>query len=86
MEIADYIHSRGTPFEVAERFTGRIVDQCERIGEVPFSGVAREDLGEGFRMRAFERSAVILYRVTDQTVEIVDIFYGGRDYEALLRD
>lgn len=32
----------------------------------------------------FERSTVIAYRV-GKTVEIVNVFYGGRDYEALYR-
>jgi toxin ParE1/3/4 len=32
----------------------------------------------------FERKAVIAYRVTN-AVEITNVFYGGRDYEALYR-
>lgn len=32
----------------------------------------------------FERSTVIAYRV-GRTVEIVNVFYGGRDYETLYR-
>ena len=35
-------------------------------------------------MVPFERSAVIVYRV-GKTVEIVNVFYGGRDYEAAYR-
>lgn len=31
-----------------------------------------------------ERSAVIAYRV-HQVVEVTNVFYGGRDYEALYR-
>jgi toxin ParE1/3/4 len=36
-------------------------------------------------MVPFERTAVITYIVTDTRVEITNIFYGGRDYEALYR-
>jgi toxin ParE1/3/4 len=36
-------------------------------------------------MVAFERRAVILYRVEDEIVLITNVFSGGRDYEALLR-
>jgi toxin ParE1/3/4 len=38
----------------------------------------------GLRTVPFERKAVIAYRVT-KAVEITNIFYGGRDYEALYR-
>ena len=34
----------------------------------------------------FERSAVIVYRVEPDHVLITNVFYGGRDYEALYRE
>lgn len=34
----------------------------------------------------FEHSAIIACVVDDDVVRIVNIFYGGRDYEALMRD
>lgn len=34
----------------------------------------------------FERSAVIAYVIDQDMVRIVNIFYGGRDFEALLRE
>jgi toxin ParE1/3/4 len=37
-------------------------------------------------MVPFEKSAVILYVVEGETVHIVDVFAGGRDYEAITRD
>lgn len=37
-------------------------------------------------MVPFERSAVIAYLIEDDRIRIVNIFYGGRDYESLLRD
>ena len=37
-------------------------------------------------MVPFEHSAVIVYVIADDLVHIVSIFYGGRDYEALMRD
>lgn len=72
--------------EVADGFIGRIRARCRTIGNVPFGGVARDDLGSGLRMTPFERSAVIMYRVLDDRVQIVNVFYGGRDYEALYRE
>jgi toxin ParE1/3/4 len=53
---------------------------------VPEGNPARSDLGPGIRLAPFERSAVILYCLTDTAVEIVRVLYGGRDYQSLLSD
>jgi toxin ParE1/3/4 len=63
----------------------RIIERCQRIGIVPHGGRSRDDLAAGLRTVPFERRAVIDYRVTDEIVEITNVFYGGRDYEALYR-
>lgn len=70
---------------VASGFVGRITARCRRIGDAPHGGRPRDDLAEGLRTVPFERSAVIAYRV-GETVEILNVFYGGRDYEALYRN
>ena len=59
--------------------------RCEKIGDVPYIGTARDDILPGLRMVPFERSAVILYMVEPDRIRITNIFYGGRDYEALMR-
>ncbi|GAC1334795.1 MAG: hypothetical protein NVSMB26_18130 [Beijerinckiaceae bacterium] len=69
---------------IAERFTMRIVARCLKIGDAPAAGRPRDDLATGLRTIAFERRAVVAYLVTD-TVEITNIFSGGRDYETLYR-
>ncbi len=46
----------------------------------------RDDLDEGLRITGFERRAVIAWKVEGDTVRITNIFYGGRDYEAVLRN
>ncbi|RWM92906.1 MAG: type II toxin-antitoxin system RelE/ParE family toxin [Mesorhizobium sp.] len=40
----------------------------------------------GLRTVPFEHSAIIAYVVEGDLVRIVNIFYGGRDYETLMRD
>ena len=47
-------------------------------------GRPRDDLEPGSRMVPHEKSAVIAYRAA-AAVEITNISYGGRDYEALYR-
>ncbi|PDS78127.1 type II toxin-antitoxin system RelE/ParE family toxin [Rhizobium sp. L43] len=80
IDIADRSQSNVT----ANRFVKRIMARCRKIGNAPNGGRPRDDLAPGLRTVPFEHSAVIAYHVAD-AVEIVNIFYGGRDYEALFR-
>jgi toxin ParE1/3/4 len=61
----------------------RIRTRCEKIGNAPHGGRQRDDLAPGLRLVPFEHSAVIAYVVEDAQVRVTNIFYGGRDYEAL---
>jgi toxin ParE1/3/4 len=70
---------------LAEGFTKRIRERCRRIGNVALGGRLRDDLEPGLRTVPFERRAVIAYKVESDCVRITNIFYGGRDYEALYR-
>jgi toxin ParE1/3/4 len=69
----------------ARRYAERIRARYQHIATVPLAGRPRDDLAPGLRSVAFERRAVILYSVIDETVEITNIFHGGRDYAALHR-
>ncbi|WP_026597163.1 type II toxin-antitoxin system RelE/ParE family toxin [Methylobacterium sp. 77] len=70
---------------VAASFVRRIKARCDRIGDAPHAGRPRDDLAAGLRTVPFEHSAVIAYQVEDDRVRITNIFYGGKDYEALYR-
>jgi toxin ParE1/3/4 len=83
--IFEYIFEGSQSSAVALRFIRRIRDRCERIGDVPLGGRPRDDLAPGLRTVPFERSAVIAYIVEGDAVQITNIFYGGRDYEAIYR-
>lgn len=74
----------GSPV-VARRYIERIRERCRLIRALPHAGRPRDDLAPGLRTVAFERRAVIVYRVLGETVEITNIFHGGRDYAALYR-
>jgi toxin ParE1/3/4 len=82
-----FIHlvEQGAASSTARAFVARIVARCNGIGDVPEGFPARPDLGLRVRIAPFERSAVILYRPTDDGVEIFRVFYGGRDYETIMR-
>lgn len=76
--------ARGSP-QGAIDFTRRIRSECESLKDFPERGTRREDLGKGLRVLGFERRAVIVFRIVARRVQVVRIFYGGRDYENLLR-
>lgn len=82
-EIASYLIAQGAHQTVVLGFIQRIRTQCETIGRAPEGYAARPDLGAGIRIAPFERRAVIVFRVEKTAVEIVNIFYGGRDYSVL---
>ncbi|MER8484351.1 type II toxin-antitoxin system RelE/ParE family toxin [Mesorhizobium sp. M1322] len=71
--------------DIALKFVLRIEDHCQNIGNAPRGGRPRHDIVPGLRTVPFEHSA-IAYVVDGDLVRIVNIFYGGRDYETLMRD
>lgn len=83
-EIHRYVLDQSKSRLVAERFVRRVKARCERIGDAPHAGRPRDELRAGLRVVPFEHSAVIAYMVESDIVRIVNIFHGGRDYEALL--
>ena len=53
----------------------------------PELGPARPELGEGIRIYPIKsKRAVVAYRVNDDTIAIIRVFYGGADYEAALKE
>ena len=56
------------------------------LGQLPMKGKARDNLLPGLRLFPFERVAVIAYRISSDEVEVLNIFYGGRDWEAIIAD
>ncbi|AZN99536.1 type II toxin-antitoxin system RelE/ParE family toxin [Mesorhizobium sp. M9A.F.Ca.ET.002.03.1.2] len=84
--IVTHILDRGGSESVANSFVDRIKVRCGNIGNAPRGGRMRNDIVPGLRTVPFEHSAVIAYIVDDNFVHIVNIFYGGRDYETLMRD
>lgn len=70
----------------AEGYVTAILEYCDGLASLPLVGAARDDLRPGLRTVGFRRRVVIAFAVTDETVEIHGVFYGGRDYETHLRD
>lgn len=76
-----YIAAAGAP-ETAARYVDAIVTSCVALASFPERGVPRNDLLPGLRVTHYRKRAVIAYRVTGETVSVLGIYYGGRDYDA----
>jgi toxin ParE1/3/4 len=83
--LYEYLAAHASP-AIAEAYTNAIIERCEQLGEMPFAGIARDDIRRGMRTMFFRRRVVIAYSIVAKTVTILAIFYGGQDYESLLRD
>jgi toxin ParE1/3/4 len=85
ISLYNYIADRAG-LQVAESYVARIEEACASLEHSPLRGPRRDDIHPGLRSIGFERRATILFRVRGTKVVIVRIFYGGRDYEGLLRN
>lgn len=85
VDLYRYIAANGYP-ETAARFTDSIVAFCEDIATLPLAGKARDDIRPGLRIIGYRRRVVVAFLVLGEVVVIVGIFYGGRDYEAVLAE
>jgi toxin ParE1/3/4 len=84
-DIFSFLVENGASPDVALKFVLRIEDRCQKIGDAPRGGRPRNDLRPGLRTIPFEHSAVVAYVIEQDVVWVTNIFYGGRDFEALLR-
>lgn len=64
----------------AGAYIDRIEHACMSLADFPFRGTLRDDLHPGLRITGFERRISIAFVVESQTVRILRIFYGGRDF------
>ncbi len=72
--------------ERADGYINRIVDFCNGFVNFPQRGKRRDDILPGLRITGFERRVTVAFIVTVEAVVIEGIYYGGREYEAELRD
>ena len=89
-DLTDLYHSiaaRSVYPARAMEYIRRIRAYCETLAAFPERGRRRDDLRPDLWIIGFERRVVIAYKILDTgDVEIGRIFYGGRDYAAIMRD
>ncbi len=79
-EIGDNI-SRRNPVR-ASTFVDELKGRVDRLSEFPCAAPLRPQWGEGVRI-ALHNSYVIVFRVSNETVQILRIVHGRRDLDAL---
>ena len=85
VELYEYIAEHGSP-TIAARYTDAIVEYCEGLATFTHRGTRRDDIRPGLRVTNYKRRAVIAFEVNERndTVAILGVYYGGRDYESAL--
>lgn len=85
----DNLHSYTTAAAdaaIASRFVGGIIDHVATLTDLPNRGAPRDDIRAGLRTIPGRRRVTIAFMVEETEVVVIGIFYGGRDFESLLRD
>ncbi len=79
-----YIAEAASP-EIAYRYTSAIVTYCEGLHTFPHRASRRDDVRPGLRVTNYKKRCVIAFEVNTDRVDILGVFYGGQDFETLLR-
>ena len=72
----------------AESYVGKIVAACHSLSTFPIRGHKRDDVRPNLRTLGYAKRVTIAFSVNAATeaVAIHGVFYGGQDFETLLRD
>lgn len=87
-QLADlyrYIAAAASP-ETAAGYTDAIVAYCESLRRFPLRGTKRDDIRLGLRTTSYRKRVVVAFEVDGNRVNIIGIFYAGRNYERALQD
>ena len=81
--LNDYIAAAASPV-VASKYIEAVISYCEKLAISPLRGTARDDVRVGLRVTSYRRRTVIAFAVSDDRVDILGVFHGGRDWETAL--
>ena len=85
-DLYDYVAQASSSLKIAFEFTERVRNTCMKLEHFPERGTMRNEIKNGLRILIHERNTVIAYFITDDNVEITNIFHGGRDWESIIVD
>jgi toxin ParE1/3/4 len=72
----------------AENYVGKIIAACDSLSTFPERGNKRDDVRPNLRTMGYAKSVTIAFSVnaTTEAVAVHGVFYGGQDFEHVLRD
>jgi plasmid stabilization system protein ParE len=84
--IYGYVADKSGFPERAWSYIERLRQKCHELETAPLRGQKRDDLVKNLRIIPLDKKAVAAFIVNEekQTVLVLNIFYGGRDYEAIM--
>lgn len=82
--LYDWIAAASSP-DTALSYIELIGTYCRGLTHAAERGTRRDDLRPGLRVIGFERRVSIAFSVHDERVTILRIFYGGRNWEEIMR-
>lgn len=82
-DLYRYIATASHP-NTALAYLERIEQFCLGLSHGAERGSVRSDIRPGLRVIGFERSLSIAFTVGEARVEILRVFYGGRDWQSEL--
>lgn len=80
--LYEWISAKAGP-QIAIGYIDRIRAYCDRFDLASERGIGRDDVRPGLRIVGFERRLTIAFTVSDETVTILRVFYGGQNWEGL---
>lgn len=82
-----FIADAGAP-DIAKRYTDAVINFCESLNSFPIRGVVRDDLRPGLRITNYKKRLVVAFAIDSVTkrISILGLYYGGQDYEGILRE
>ena len=86
-DIYEFIADASGLPQVAWAYIEKLRNECHDLKSAPLRGHKRDDLRKNLRVVPIDKNAVIAFEVNEKkrTVTVLNIFYGGRDYETIMR-
>ncbi len=86
--IYHYIAENSGFPEVALAYIRRLREECETLSLAPQRGRKRDDIRKNLRVLALDKQCVAAFEIdtSQRKVTILNLFYGGRDYETLMTE
>lgn len=82
--IGRWITEAGAP-QTGQRYVARIKERLAGLGDAPEAGRPYGFADPGLRIIGYERRIMIAYRVEKTRIIVVRVFYGGQNWQKVLR-